>query len=97
MSTEKNRTMRGATMKAGRARQAKVVAVENRSSPLLGRRATTRASGTATQKAIVWEMITSSTSMGRALAMRVTTVSWVTKDWPRFPRKTLPSQMKYCS
>src|ERR1700722_16560256 len=95
-STENTRTSSGATMNGGIASRANVPAVAAVSTAWYGRRDAAMASGTATAKATIWEMTISSTSIGKALAIVLTTDWWVTNDWPRSPWRTWPSQTKYC-
>ena len=52
--------------------------------------------GKAMAKAMIWEKMISSRSMGNDCVMMVA-VDWcVVYDWPRLPWKTWPIQMKYC-
>ncbi len=70
--------MTGAMTKGGRASSPKVPVVATLSRGRLGRREVTRASGMATAKAMTWEMMISSRSMGHPVAMM-----WVTDSWLR--------------
>ena len=49
----------------------------------------------ATAKAMTWEMMISSRSMGKPVATMWDTDSWVRYDWPRLPWKTWVSQIQY--
>ena len=80
----------------GRASMANVVLLEAWSKSLLGRRAECIAMGKAMAKAMIWEKMISSRSMGNDWAMMLVVDWWVVYDWPRLPWKTWPIQMKYC-
>src|ERR1700676_116166 len=93
--TAKTATMIGAMTNGGRASMPKVLVVEMLSRARLGRREVTRASGMATRKAITWEMMISSTSMGHPDLMVAVTGWWLRYDWPRLPWNTPFSQITY--
>src|ERR1700691_3006540 len=83
--TANTATITGAITKGGRARRPKVPVVEMLSMGRLGRLEVNRASGMATAKAMTWEMMISSRSMGQPVAMMWVTDSWLRYDWPRLP------------
>ena len=82
--------------KGGSARKANVVLFDAWSNRWFGLRADFIAMGKAMAKAMIWEKMISSRSMGNDWAMMVV-VDWcVVYDSPRLPWNTWPIQMKYC-